>query len=70
MDVPIREPKARLSEYVRRAAAGELLTVTDRGRPVATLGPLLGDVDLSDAVANGWVTPASRSGLGPSSAVS
>lgn len=63
MDVAVRELKAKLSFYLRRAAEGELITVTDRGKPVATLGPLLGTVDLSEAIAEGWVTPASRSGL-------
>ncbi len=65
MDVAIRELKARLSAYLERAAAGELITVTDRGRPVAVLGPVLGAVDLGAAVAAGWVTPASARGLRP-----
>lgn len=65
MDVAIRELKAKLSAYLERAAAGELITVTDRGRPVATLGPLLGDVDLTAAVAARWVSPAARTGLQP-----
>lgn len=65
MDVAIRELKASLSAYVRRAAAGELITVTDRGRPVAVLGPPVGSVDLGAAVDAGWLTPASASGLKP-----
>lgn len=65
MDVPVRELKAKLSAYLQRAAAGEILTVTDRGRPVATLGPPIGSVDLSAAVAAGWVTAATRVGLQP-----
>lgn len=65
MDVAVRELKAKLSAYLERAAAGEMITVTDRGRPIATLGPVLGGVDLSAAVAAGWVTPASASGLSP-----
>jgi len=39
--------------------------VTDRGRPVAVLGPVLAPVDLGAAVAEGWLTPASAHGLGP-----
>jgi prevent-host-death family protein len=35
--VGIRELKNRLSDLVRRAANGERITVTDRGRPVAIL---------------------------------
>lgn len=65
MDVAVRELKARLSAYLERAAAGELITVTDRGRPVATLGPLLGDIDLTAAVEAKWVTPSVRRGLRP-----
>ncbi len=65
MDVAVRELKARLSAYLERAAAGELITVTDRGRPVAVLGPVLGAVDLRAAAVAGWVTPASTRGLRP-----
>jgi prevent-host-death family protein len=38
-EIGVRELKARLSEHLRRAQAGERLVVTDRGRPIATLGP-------------------------------
>jgi len=67
MDVGVRELKAHLSEYIDRAAAGEVITVTDRGRPVAVLSPLPSRVvDLDQAIAEGWVTPAtSPGGLGP-----
>ena len=37
--VGIRELKSRLSHYVRRAEAGEVVVVTDRGRVVAELRP-------------------------------
>ena len=65
MDVGIRELKAKLSTYLRRAAAGETITVTDRGRPVAVLAPPPGVVDLSAAIDAGWVTPATTRGLAP-----
>jgi prevent-host-death family protein len=35
--VSVGRLKARLSEYLRRAKAGEGVVVTDRGRPVARL---------------------------------
>ena len=35
--VGIREIKNRLSEYLRRAKAGERVVVTERGRPVAVI---------------------------------
>ena len=38
--VGIRELKMRLSEYVRKAARGEEIAVTDRGREVAFLVPV------------------------------
>ena len=65
MDVAIRDLKAKLSAYLKRASAGELITVTDRGRPIAVLGPALDAVDLHAAVEAGWVTPASATGLRP-----
>lgn len=65
MDVAVRELKAHLSAYLHRAAAGELITVTDRGRPIAVLGPVLDRVDLATAAAEGWLTPASSTGLRP-----
>jgi prevent-host-death family protein len=65
MDVGIRDLKANLSAYLRRVAAGETFTVTDRGHPVAVLTAPVARVDLAAAVAAGWVTPAARRSLGP-----
>jgi prevent-host-death family protein len=65
MDVAVRDLKARLSAFLKRASAGEVITVTDRGRPIAVLGPVLNLVDLDAAVEAGWVTPASATGLRP-----
>ncbi len=41
--VSVGRLKARLSEYLRRARAGETVVITDRGRPVARLAGLEGD---------------------------
>ncbi len=44
--IGIRALKAKLSEYVRKAAAGEVIEVTERGRVVAQLrapGPVVED---------------------------
>ena len=38
--VGIKDLKARLSKYVRRAAGGEEVMITERGVPVALLGPV------------------------------
>ncbi len=65
MDVAVRELKARLSAYLRQAAAGQHITVTDRGRAVAVLGPVLETVDLAGAVEAGWVTAATGPRLTP-----
>ena len=36
-DIPLAEAKARLSELVARAAAGESVRITRRGHPIAQL---------------------------------
>jgi prevent-host-death family protein len=57
MDVGIRELKARLSSYVERARDGETIRVTDRGRPVAILGPLPTEDLIEQGIREGWITP-------------
>lgn len=62
MDVGVRELKQRLSEYLERAARGEQITVTDRGRPKATLGPLPGGDHIARGLDEGWITPPAVTG--------
>ena len=71
MDVGVRELKQHLSEYLDRAAAGEVIRVTDRGRAKAVIGPVANDNGrLLLGVEEGWVRPPRRSaGLGPASPV-
>jgi prevent-host-death family protein len=64
-DVGVRELKQHLSEYLDRAERGELLCVTDRGRPKALLGPLPGRARIEEGVAEGWIKAGSRAGLRP-----
>jgi prevent-host-death family protein len=64
-DVGVRELKQRLSEYLDRAERGELLRVTDRGRPKALLGPLPGQANVEAGISEGWIRPGSEGGLGP-----
>lgn len=64
-DVGIRELKQHLSEYLDRAERGEILRVTDRGRPKATLGPVPGRARIEDGIRAGWITPGTSSPLGP-----
>jgi len=62
--VGLKVLKNRLSEYVRLAASGETVLVTDRERVVAELVPpgagrdiIPADALLADAVRRGWLTP-------------
>lgn len=62
--VGLKVLKNRLSEYVRIAAAGETVLVTDRDRvvaeltpPAATRGAFVSDALLAEAVRQGWVVP-------------
>jgi len=64
-DVGIRELKQRLSEYLDRAERGELVRVTDRGRPKALLGPLPGRAHVEEGIAAGWITPGTGDPLTP-----
>lgn len=57
--IGIRELKQNASAVVARAAAGELLLVTDRGRPVARLVPL-GRSRVEEMVSAGIARPARR----------
>jgi antitoxin (DNA-binding transcriptional repressor) of toxin-antitoxin stability system len=72
--VGIKVLKNRLSEYVRAAADGETILVTDRDRVVAELGPphagrsaIASDAVLADLVRRGWLSPpvAVSNGLPP-----
>ncbi len=63
-DVGVRELKQKLSEYLDRAERGEVLRVTDRGRPKAMLGPLPGRARVEEGVAEGWIKPGSGESLG------
>ncbi|GIW52783.1 MAG: hypothetical protein KatS3mg081_2138 [Gemmatimonadales bacterium] len=70
--VGIKVLKNKLSEYVRLAAAGETVLITDRDRVVAELvppradrAPVLADAVLAEAVRQGWVTPPLVSGGAP-----
>jgi prevent-host-death family protein len=63
MEVGIRELKAKLSEHLQRAADGETIVVTDRGRPVARLVPYDSSSALDRGIAEGWIGPARRTGL-------
>ena len=69
--VGLKVLKNKLSEYVRLAAHGETVLVTDRDRVVAELAPpeknrspVLADAMLAEAVRQGWITPPALPAVG------
>ncbi len=70
--VGIKALNSKLSEYVRLAASGEAVLVTDRDRVVAELGPLretrspiLADAFLAESVRSGVLSPPRLANLVP-----
>ena len=63
MDVGVRELKSQLSGYLKRAAAGEHITVTDHGRPVARLVPYAEESAVQRGIDEGWIEAPRRTGL-------
>jgi antitoxin (DNA-binding transcriptional repressor) of toxin-antitoxin stability system len=70
--VGLKVLKNRLSEYIRLAAGGETVLVTDRDRVVAEIvppqtgrSPMVADAMLANAVREGWVTPPALPGDDP-----
>jgi len=62
--VGLKTLKNKLSKYVRAAASGETVLVTDRGRVVAEIVPHNPEAGLTPfqqkGVREGWLTPAKR----------
>jgi len=70
--VGIKVLKNKLSEYVRLAAGGETVLVTDRDRVVAEItppqlgrSPHVADANLAELVRKGILKPATIVGKGP-----
>lgn len=65
--IGVRELRNNVAAVLRRAAAGERITVTVDGHPVAQVGPLdpLGRPTLDDLVATGLVVAPARPGVAP-----
>ena len=70
--IGLKTLKNKLSEYVRLAAGGETVLVTDRDRVVAEIGPpgptrssVVADALLVDVFRQGWMTPPISVGRGP-----
>lgn len=69
--VGLKTLKNKLSEYIRLAARGETVLVTDRDRVVAEIVPpqvgradTLSDARLAEAVRHGWLRPPLLHGVG------
>jgi prevent-host-death family protein len=58
--VGVRELRSNLRDYLRRAAAGEEVVVTDRGRPLARIVGAGWQSTYDRLVAEGVVTPPAR----------
>lgn len=70
--VGLKMLKNKLSEYVRSAARGETVLVTDRNRVVAEIvpprgdrSPYVADAMLAEAVREGWIAPPTLPAAGP-----
>jgi antitoxin (DNA-binding transcriptional repressor) of toxin-antitoxin stability system len=71
--VGIKALKNDLSKYIRAAAAGETVLVTDRGQVVAEIAPpqaaaggeLMSNARLAEDVRRGWITPAADASYAP-----
>ncbi|HEX9775571.1 MAG TPA: type II toxin-antitoxin system prevent-host-death family antitoxin [Actinomycetota bacterium] len=53
----MRELKAKLSEYLDRAEKGQVIRVTDRGRPKVQIVPLDHRGLIEKGIAEGWIKP-------------
>jgi prevent-host-death family protein len=60
--VGIRELKAKLSHYLDRAAAGETIVVTERGKAKAEIRGLSVEERIQQGIREGWITPPRRTG--------
>lgn len=56
--VGVRELRENLRAYLQRARDGEDVIVTDRGKPLVRLGPLIRPSPLERLIAEGRVRPA------------
>jgi prevent-host-death family protein len=65
MDVGIRELKAKLSEYLDRVERGEVIRVTERGRPKALIAPLPGRDRIEQGIREGWIRPGNGERMKP-----
>lgn len=65
MDVSVRELKSHLSELLNRVAAGERITITKRGKPIAIVSAVSPEEAEDEPVKRleraDWITPPAKS---------
>jgi prevent-host-death family protein len=61
--IGIRELRQHASRYLRAVEAGERITVTDRGRPVAQIVPIRAETAYDRLVAEGKLIPGDGSNI-------
>ena len=57
VDVSITDLRANLAHYLAKAKAGERVVITERGKPIAALGPATEDAWIADLEARGIISP-------------
>lgn len=60
VEVGIRELRENLRAFLERAKNGDVVVVTDRGKPIAHITSSEEDAAWARAIANGEITPARR----------
>ena len=60
MDVGVTELRAHLRRGLEAVQAGQEITITDRGKPIARIVPARGQPTYERLVAEGKITPAQR----------
>lgn len=61
MKVGVRDLRDGLSRHLAAVRGGQTITVTDHGKPIARIVPIEAPTALERLIAEGRVTPATRS---------
>ena len=62
MEASVRELKARLSEYIRHAAAGETVTINIHNRPAGQIAPIKRQATLDNLAAQPGISRNGHTG--------
>jgi prevent-host-death family protein len=58
--VGVRELRQDASAILRRVKEGEIIEITEHGKPIAQIGPVTSQYEM--AIARGFITPAKKPG--------